>query len=65
MKFMLIAFIMAAFLAGCGNNEVGRGDESQLALIKATNPEPLKLSPEKEKSIADKVKEDIRKIDEL
>ncbi len=62
-NLILISFVLS-FLIGCANKE--GGDESKIALLKATNPPPIELvdNPETD-SIGHAIKKEISKMKEL
>lgn len=65
-KLFLIIIISSQllFLTSCSSK--GDGKDSQLSLMKATQPEPIHINyDKKEESIAQKVQEEIEEIDEI
>ncbi|WP_062104414.1 YhcN/YlaJ family sporulation lipoprotein [Bacillus niameyensis] len=65
-KLFLIIIISSQllFLASCSSK--GDGKDSQLSLMKATQPEPILINYDKnEESVAQRVQEEIEEIDEI
>lgn len=59
--FMLL--ILTVTLSGC--NQSKEEQESRLSLVKTTNPNPVKLTSKQDENIAEQVKQDVTKFDEI
>ncbi|MDQ0215643.1 hypothetical protein J2S13_002061 [Oikeobacillus pervagus] len=59
-----LIIVMTIILVGCGANNKKGTDDSQLALIKTTNPPPVDLD-KKDQSVAEQVKKDVLNFNEL
>jgi hypothetical protein len=62
-RFLLIIFVLTLTLTGC--NQSQEAQESRLSLIKTTNPKPIKLTNKHNENIAENVKQDVQKFDEI
>jgi hypothetical protein len=60
---ILMLLILALTLTGCNQSE--EDQESRLSLIKTTNPKPIKLTNRQNENIAENVKHDVKKFDEI
>lgn len=59
--FMLL--ILTVTLSGCNQSE--EEQESRLSLVKTTNPNPVKLTSKQDENIAEQVKQDVTKFEEI
>lgn len=55
--------ILTVTLSGC--NQSKEEQESRLSLVKTTNPNPVKLTSKQDENIAEQVKQDVTKFDEI
>lgn len=64
-RLLILMFaIIILFIMGCSSN--GKREESQLALIKATQPSPIEIGyKNKEESVGYQVREILKEIDEV
>lgn len=62
-QILLFSFLLTFFLVGCNQNEAEK--DSRISLIKTTNPSPVQLTNEKEGDIAEDIKKDVMKYDEI
>jgi hypothetical protein len=60
---ILMLLILTLTLTGCNQSE--EDQESRLSLIKTTNPKPIKLTNRQNENIAENVKHDVKKFDEI
>jgi hypothetical protein len=60
---LLILLTLTVTLTGC--NQSKEAQESRLSLVKTTNPNPIKITSKQDENIATKVKQDVKKFDEI
>jgi hypothetical protein len=58
-----IAFALPYTLVGCSQNEAE--EDSRRSLIQTTNPSPVQLTNKKDGDLAEKIKSDVLKFDEI
>lgn len=59
----LAYFLVSISLFGCNQKDIEQ--DSKISLIKTTNPAPLQLSNKKEGDMAERIKRDVMKFDEI
>lgn len=61
--FFLVFLLLSITISGCNQSEAEK--DSRLSLIKITNPSPVQLTKTKEKNVAEKIKKDVMKFEEI